>query len=55
MADAVHAAKGKAEEMLKRGSNSQIVLLAPGSGSHDYFENEFDRGDRFKEVVSSLI
>lgn len=55
MADAVHAAKGKAEEMLMRGSNSQIVLLAPGSGSHDYFENEFDRGDRFKEVVSSLI
>ena len=54
MRDAVLKAKEKADENLKRGSNSQIVLLAPGSGSQEYFENEFDRGDRFKEIVREI-
>lgn len=54
MSDAVGKAKERAEEMLSRGSNTQIVLLSPGSGSHVYFENEFDRGDKFKEIVFSL-
>lgn len=54
MRDAVAAAREKALSMLERSSNTQIVLLAPGSGSHDFFENEFDRGDRFKEIVHEL-
>ena len=54
MMDAVSSAKEKADEMLKRSSNSQIILLSPGSGSHVYFENEFDRGNKFKESVYSI-
>ena len=54
MMDAVSSAKEKADEMLKRSSNSQIILLSPGSGSHVYFENEFDRGNKFKESVYAI-
>ena len=54
MAEALYSAKEKADQMLLRNGNTQIILLSPGSGSHIYFENEFDRGDKFKEAVYSI-
>ncbi len=54
MRDAVLAAKVKADEMVRRNNNTQIILLAPGSGSQDYFDNEFDRGDKFKAIVKEI-
>jgi UDP-N-acetylmuramoylalanine--D-glutamate ligase len=42
--DAVLCAKENAKE-------GDIVLLSPGAASFGMFANEFDRGDRFREIV----
>ncbi|HPN96463.1 MAG TPA: UDP-N-acetylmuramoyl-L-alanine--D-glutamate ligase [Candidatus Moranbacteria bacterium] len=45
----------KAVEMAKGDAESgDIVLLSPGAASFGLFNNEFDRGDKFKEVVKAL-
>lgn len=53
------AATQEAYEAAKRGEelekgvdiSSRVVLLSPGCASFGMFENEFDRGDKFKKVV----
>lgn len=47
MEEAVELAKKKAQE-------GDVVLLSPGAASFGLFQNEFDRGDKFKEAVSHL-
>jgi len=47
MAKAVELAKGIAKE-------GEVILLSPGSASFGLFNNEFDRGDKFKEAVDSI-
>jgi UDP-N-acetylmuramoylalanine--D-glutamate ligase len=37
-----------------RPQRGDIVLLSPGCASFGMFRNEFDRGDRFRELVNSL-
>lgn len=45
----------KAVELAKTEAQSgEIVLLSPGAASFGMFQNEFDRGDKFKEAVKSL-
>ncbi|MFA6047983.1 MAG: UDP-N-acetylmuramoyl-L-alanine--D-glutamate ligase [Parcubacteria group bacterium] len=34
--------------------SGDIVLLSPGAASFGMFQNEFDRGDKFKEAVKAL-
>lgn len=47
MDEAVSTAAGFAE-------SGDTVLLSPGAASFGLFRNEFDRGDRFRDVVASL-
>lgn len=35
-------------------SEGDVILLSPGAASFGLFQNEFDRGDKFKEVVKKL-
>jgi UDP-N-acetylmuramoylalanine--D-glutamate ligase len=42
------------EEATRVADNGDIVLLSPGAASFGLFENEFDRGDKFKEVIKNL-
>jgi len=42
------------DEARKLASAGEVILLSPGSASFGLFKNEFDRGDKFKEVVNSL-
>lgn len=38
----------------KNAESGDVVLLSPGAASFGLFLNEFDRGDKFKEVVKKL-
>lgn len=42
------------EEASKLAGEGNAILLAPGAASFGIFQNEFDRGDKFKEAVKSL-
>ncbi|MFA6183641.1 MAG: UDP-N-acetylmuramoyl-L-alanine--D-glutamate ligase [Parcubacteria group bacterium] len=42
------------EEATRVADSGDIVLLSPGAASFGLFENEFDRGDKFKEVIKNL-
>ncbi len=42
------------EEATRVANRGDIVLLSPGAASFGLFENEFDRGNKFKKVVKSL-
>ncbi|MFA6790749.1 MAG: cyanophycin synthetase, partial [Parcubacteria group bacterium] len=45
----------KAVEFAARSADrGDIVLLSPGAASFGIFENEFDRGDKFKQSVRKL-
>ncbi len=53
----VHRAENLQEaiEMGKGNANAgDIVLLSPGAASFGMFVNEFERGDRFREIVNRL-
>jgi UDP-N-acetylmuramoylalanine--D-glutamate ligase len=41
-------------EVSSTSDEGDIVLLSPGAASFGIFKNEFDRGDQFNELVSSL-
>jgi UDP-N-acetylmuramoylalanine--D-glutamate ligase len=67
LANAIYAAGGK-EIVAGRFDNlekafdqaralareGEIVLLSPGCASFGMFANEFERGDRFKQIVNRL-
>ena len=42
----------EAFQMAEKGSS---VVLSPGCTSFEMFQNEFDRGKQYKELVLSLI
>jgi UDP-N-acetylmuramoylalanine--D-glutamate ligase len=42
------------DEAQKLASAGDVILLSPGSASFGLFKNEFDRGDKFKNVVLGL-
>lgn len=45
----------KAVELAKiEAKSGDVVLLSPGAASFGMFQNEFDRGDRFKAAVNAL-
>ena len=48
MADALQVAYDEAE-------SGDVVLLSPGAASFGLFQNEFDRGDQFKQGVKLLL
>ncbi len=39
----------------KESNQDDIVLLSPGAASFGMFKNEFDRGNKFKELVKKLF
>jgi len=49
--DSMEAAVLFAQQKAEKGD---VVLLSPGAASFGLFANEFDRGDKFKEVVEKL-
>jgi UDP-N-acetylmuramoylalanine--D-glutamate ligase len=49
--DSLEAAVGRAYELAQPGD---VVLLSPGCASFGMFVNEFDRGERFRQVVAAL-
>ncbi|MGW8184679.1 MAG: UDP-N-acetylmuramoyl-L-alanine--D-glutamate ligase [Candidatus Moraniibacteriota bacterium] len=42
------------EEAARVADRGDVVLLSPGAASFGLFENEFDRGDKFKRAVKNL-
>ena len=48
--DSLSGAVERAREIARAG---EIVLLSPGCASFGMFANEFERGERFKEIVSA--
>ncbi len=51
MEDAVSSAAS----MVGHGSDAlQVVLLSPGASAFEYFDNEYRRGDSFKDAIASL-
>lgn len=46
--------KEAARDAMQFASDGEIVLLSPGCASFGMFQNEFDRGNKFKEVVKSV-
>lgn len=42
------------EEATRVADKDDVVLLSPGAASFGLFENEFDRGNKFKEAVKAL-
>ncbi|PIP27230.1 MAG: UDP-N-acetylmuramoyl-L-alanine--D-glutamate ligase [Candidatus Moranbacteria bacterium CG23_combo_of_CG06-09_8_20_14_all_39_10] len=49
--NSMNEAVDKAREL---ASSGDVILLSPGSASFGLFKNEFDRGDKFKELVKCL-
>jgi UDP-N-acetylmuramoylalanine--D-glutamate ligase len=49
--DSMQEALAKAQERAEAGD---VVLLSPGAASFGIFQNEFDRGDQFRELVNTL-
>ena len=46
---------GKAVELASRSAEAgDVVLLSPGATSFGLFQNEFDRGEQFRQVVNGL-
>lgn len=42
------------EEATRVADKGDVVLLSPGAASFGLFENEFDRGDKFRNIVKKL-
>lgn len=42
------------EEAARAADKGDVVLLSPGAASFGLFENEFDRGNKFKEAVKFI-
>jgi UDP-N-acetylmuramoylalanine--D-glutamate ligase len=50
--DGMAAAVAAAHAEARRGD---VVLLSPGSASFGLFQDEFDRGDQFRQVVVEML
>ncbi len=55
MEDAVKAAYDTALYHRDGRDNPEIILLSPGSYADEYFTNEFERGNAFRNAVSELL
>lgn len=55
MGSAVSAAYGRCRDMTVPGSCRGVILLSPGCASFGMFQNEFDRGDKFKAAVHEIV
>ncbi|MBR2725275.1 UDP-N-acetylmuramoyl-L-alanine--D-glutamate ligase [Candidatus Saccharibacteria bacterium] len=51
--EAINTAKTLAESLNTSDKNT-IVLMSPSAASFDMFKNVYDRGDQFKNLISSL-
>ena len=40
--------------LYKQAQSGDIILLSPGSASFGMFQNEFDRGEQFNQIVNNL-
>ena len=49
LAEAVNSAKASAENL-----KNSVVIMSPSAASFDMFENVYDRGDQFKNLILSL-
>ena len=47
--EAVQSAKQEAENL-----NSAVVIMSPSAASFDMFKNVYDRGDKFKKLITAL-
>lgn len=55
LAEAVQSAKDSAENIKTQNSSTPIiVLMSPAAASFDMFENVYDRGAQFQEIVRKL-
>ena len=54
--EAIEMAKKEAEELCYLSYSDQdiIILMSPAAASFDMFENVYDRGEKFKNLISSL-
>lgn len=52
--EAVLAAKKAAETIAQQSSESPVVLMSPAAASFDMFENVYDRGAQFQQLVQEL-
>ncbi len=53
--EAINIAKEKAEVNAKKSPDiSSIVLMSPSAASFDMFENVYDRGTQFKNLITNL-
>lgn len=55
LAEAVQSAQNSAENIKTQNSSTPtIVLMSPAAASFDMFENVYDRGAQFQEIVRKL-
>jgi len=54
MEHGVKTMKEAVQKAKAASSTGDIVLLSPGSASFNLFQNEFDRGEQFREEVRNL-
>lgn len=52
--EVVNSMKKAVEFASQIAEKGDVVLLSPGAASFGMFDNEFDRGDKFREAVSQL-
>ncbi len=54
LADSLEDAVKKAYESAK-STDATIVLMSPAAASFDMFENVYDRGDKYKQIINQYI
>lgn len=54
LATAVKKAQNIAEELAKDSGHTVSVLMSPAAASFDMFENVYDRGTRFQDLINQL-
>ena len=44
-----------ADTAFKESNQGDVIIMSPGCTSFGMFKNEFDRGDKFKKIVDTLV